>query len=35
MTGELVNEVFEDIAIVAAKTTTEKGGLSAGGCIVM
>ncbi|KAA6414539.1 MAG: hypothetical protein FRX48_01288 [Lasallia pustulata] len=35
LTGELVNEVFEDIALVAAKTTTESGGLSEGGCSVM
>lgn len=35
VTGELVNEVFEDIAMVAAKTTTEKGGLTEGGCAVM
>lgn len=35
VTGELVNEVIEDIAMVAAKTTTEKGGLTEGGCAVM
>ena len=35
VTGELVHEVFEDIARMAAKTTTEAGGLSPGGCIMM
>lgn len=35
MTGELVHEVFEDIARTAAKTKTEAGGLSAGGCVLM
>lgn len=35
MTGELVDEVREDIARTAAKTTTEEGGLSSGGCRVM
>ena len=35
MTGELMNQVFEDIAKVAAKTTTEDGAVSQGGCIVM
>ena len=34
-TGELMNEVIEDIARTAAKTTTEAGGLSNGGCAVM
>ncbi len=34
-TGELVNEVIEDVARTAAKTTTESGGLSQGGCVVM
>ncbi|KAL9069752.1 MAG: hypothetical protein Q9161_005337 [Pseudevernia consocians] len=34
-TGELMNEVIEDIARTAAKTTTENGGLSNGGCAVM
>ncbi len=34
-TGELINEVIEDIARTAAKTTTESGGLSQGGCVVM
>ena len=35
VTGELMNEVFEDIARTAAMTTTEKGGLSEGGCMIM
>ena len=35
LTGELMNEVIEDIARTAAKTTTEKGGRSDGGCGVM
>ncbi|KAK2805236.1 hypothetical protein FQN50_006261 [Emmonsiellopsis sp. PD_5] len=35
ITGELIPEVFEDIATVAAKTTTEAGGQSKGGCVVM
>jgi Ras homolog gene family, member A len=30
LTGELMQEVFEDIARVAALTTTDKGGLSEG-----
>ena len=34
-TGELMNEVIEDIARMAAKTTTEAGALSNGGCTVM
>ena len=34
-TGELMSEVFEDMARTAAKTTTEAGGLSQGGCMVM
>ncbi|KAL1650751.1 hypothetical protein SLS58_000869 [Diplodia intermedia] len=34
-TGELCTQVLEDIAKTAAKTTTENGGLSAGGCTVM
>ena len=33
-TGELMNEVIEDIARTAAKTTTIAGGLSDGGCTV-
>lgn len=35
VTGELMNEVFEDIARRAARTTTAGGGLTQGGCIVM
>ena len=36
LTGELMREVFEDIARVAALTTTEKGGQSEGpGCLVL
>jgi hypothetical protein len=36
LTGELVMEVFEDVARVAAKTTTENGGQSRGSnCAVM
>ena len=35
VTGELMNEVIEDIARTAAKTTTEAGGLSQGGCTIM
>jgi len=35
MTGELVHEAFEDICRTAAMATTEKGGLSEGGCIIM
>ncbi|MCJ1432369.1 hypothetical protein MMC27_001725 [Xylographa pallens] len=34
-TGEFMNEVFEDIARLAAKTTTEKGALSEPACDVM
>ena len=34
-TGELVTEVFEDIARTAAMTTTDQGGLSKGACRVM
>jgi len=34
-TGELVHEVFEDICRTAAMTTTSKGGLSEGGCVIM
>ena len=33
--GELMNEVFEDIARRAARTTTAKGALSDGGCNLM
>lgn len=35
LTGELMDEVFEDIARTAAKTTTEVGGLSSAPCNVM
>lgn len=35
VTGELCREVLEDIAQTAAKTTTEKGGRSEGGCLLM
>lgn len=35
VTGELCAEVLEDVARTAAKTTTEKGGLSEGACGVM
>lgn len=35
VTGELMNEVFEDIARVAAMTKTEGGGLSPGGCTIL
>ena len=36
LTGELMHEVFEDIARVAALTTTDEGGLSQGPtCSVM
>ncbi len=35
VTGELMNEVFEDIARVAAMTKTEGGGLSQGGCVII
>lgn len=34
-TGELLKEVMEDIAKTAAKTTTEGGGQSQGGCSLM
>lgn len=34
-TGELMWEVLEDITRIAALTTTEKGGLSEGNCVVM
>ena len=34
-TGELMREVMEDVARTAAKTTTEAGGTSEGGCVVM
>ncbi|KAF2139273.1 uncharacterized protein K452DRAFT_300344 [Aplosporella prunicola CBS 121167] len=35
LTGELCRQVLEDVARTAAKTTTEKGGLTPGGCTVM
>ncbi|KAL8726242.1 MAG: hypothetical protein Q9166_006830 [cf. Caloplaca sp. 2 TL-2023] len=35
VTGELINEVFEDIARTAAKTKTDAGGLTQGGCTLM
>lgn len=35
VTGELMKEVMEDLSKTAAKTTTEAGGLSQGGCRVM
>ena len=35
MTGELMNEVFEDIARRAAKTTTEAGGMGEMNCGIM
>ncbi|KAL8988580.1 MAG: hypothetical protein Q9177_002371 [Variospora cf. flavescens] len=35
VSGELVREVFEDIARTAAMTKTKAGGLSAGGCALM
>jgi hypothetical protein len=34
MTGELMKEVFEDIAKTAVGTTTDSKGLSEGGCVV-
>jgi len=35
VTGELLQEVFEDICGTAMMTTTPSGGLSDGGCEVM
>ena len=35
VTGELMKEVMEDVARTAAKTTTEDGGTSLGGCRIM
>ncbi|MCJ1398475.1 hypothetical protein MMC11_001675 [Xylographa trunciseda] len=35
VTGEFMNEVFEDIARLAAKTTTERGALSEPACSMM
>ncbi|MCJ1473714.1 hypothetical protein MMC13_002365 [Lambiella insularis] len=34
-TGEFMNEVFEDVARLAAKTTTKNGALSEPACLVM
>jgi len=34
-TGELMNEVFEDIARMAAKTTTKNGALTEPMCSIM
>ena len=34
VTGELMHEVFEDIAKTAAKTTTANGGQSQGACVI-
>lgn len=35
LTGELMSEVFEDVARTAAKTTTEAGGQTSGACKIM
>lgn len=35
LTGELCREVLEDVAKLCARTTTEKGAKSEGGCVVM
>ncbi|MCJ1282654.1 hypothetical protein MMC26_001979 [Xylographa opegraphella] len=35
VSGELMNEVFEDVARLAARTTTEKGALSEPSCSMM
>ncbi|KAF2089268.1 P-loop containing nucleoside triphosphate hydrolase protein [Saccharata proteae CBS 121410] len=35
LTGELCRQVLEDVAKTAAMTTTERGGLSQGGCVMM
>ena len=35
VTGELLAETFEDVVRLAGMTTTEKGGQTEGGCIVM
>jgi Ras homolog gene family, member A len=35
LTGELCRQVLEDVAKTCAKTTTEKGAKSEGGCLVM
>lgn len=35
ITGELCREVLEDIAKISAKTTTERGAKTEGGCVIM
>jgi len=35
LTGELMHEVFEDIARIAARSITEAGGLTRGGCTML
>ncbi|KAJ9309374.1 hypothetical protein DTO217A2_992 [Paecilomyces variotii] len=35
LTGELMAEAFEDIARMAAMTTTEQGGQTVGGCMIL
>ncbi|KAK3488391.1 P-loop containing nucleoside triphosphate hydrolase protein [Neurospora crassa] len=35
VTGELLEEVFDDICTTALKTTTSEGGQSEGGCTIM
>ena len=35
VTGELMHEVFEDVAKTAARTTTAKGAQSQGACVIM
>ncbi|KLU81687.1 hypothetical protein MAPG_00771 [Magnaporthiopsis poae ATCC 64411] len=35
VTGELLSEAFEDVYKTAVKTTTDQGGQSEGGCVVM
>ncbi len=35
VTGELLTEVFDDICSTAVKTTTDEGGQSEGGCVIM
>lgn len=35
VTGELLTETFEDLARLAGMTTTEKGGQTAGVCIIL
>lgn len=34
-TGELCREVLEDVARTCARTTTEKGAKSEGGCVIL